>query len=132
MASLVRLGLRRVASTGTRYIAATQLVPRHVPHSARYCSQESEIRDDRKYSDKHEWIKLDGEVGTIGVSDYAQESLGDVVYVGLPEVNAEIEKDDEFGAVESWIIKVKLSSPEETTELMDAKQYGAFLKESEQ
>ena len=41
---------------------------------------------DTRYSEEHEWISIDGDVGTIGITDYAQEQLGDVVYVELPEV----------------------------------------------
>jgi len=54
-----------------------------------------------RYSDQHEWIKLDGNVGTVGISDYAQNALGDVVYVEMPEVGASFAKDDEVAVVES-------------------------------
>ncbi|AFA50009.1 glycine cleavage system protein GcvH [Acetobacterium woodii] len=54
-----------------------------------------------KYSNDHEWVKVDGNVATIGITDYAQHSLGDIVYVELPELDAKIEKDEAFGTVES-------------------------------
>ena len=54
-----------------------------------------------KYSKDHEWIKMDGDVGTVGISDHAQGQLGDVVYVDLPDVGATLAQDDTFGAVES-------------------------------
>ncbi len=54
-----------------------------------------------KYSNDHEWVKVDGNVATIGITDYAQHSLGDIVYVELPELEAKIEKDEAFGTVES-------------------------------
>ena len=54
-----------------------------------------------QYTKSHEWIKIEGDQGTVGISDYAQDSLGDVVYVELPEVGAEFEAGQAFGAVES-------------------------------
>ncbi len=59
------------------------------------------IRDDLKYTQDHEWIVADGNIGTIGVTDFAQESLGDVTFVELPEVGTEFKKGDAFGVVES-------------------------------
>ena len=56
---------------------------------------------DRKYSEEHEWADVDGEVATIGISDHAQEQLGDVVFVELPEVGATLAKGAEAGTVES-------------------------------
>ena len=54
-----------------------------------------------QYTKTHEWIKIEGDEGTVGVSDYAQDSLGDVVYVELPELGTELEAGQPFGAVES-------------------------------
>jgi glycine cleavage system H protein len=54
-----------------------------------------------RYTRDHEWIRLDGNVATIGISDYAQEQLGDVVYVELPEVGKTFEKGAEAAVVES-------------------------------
>ena len=57
----------------------------------------SEVR----YSQDHEWVKLDGETATIGITHYAQEQLGDVVFVELPEVGKKVEKGKELAVVES-------------------------------
>ena len=57
----------------------------------------SEIR----YSEGHEWIRVEGEVGVVGITDYAQDQLGDVVYVELPEVGQRVEKAAEAAVVES-------------------------------
>jgi glycine cleavage system H protein len=59
-----------------------------------------------RYQDTHEWIRVEGDEGVIGISDYAQSELNDVVYVELPEVGDTFEQGDEFGSVES----VKASS----------------------
>lgn len=53
------------------------------------------------YSNTHEYVKVEGNVGFIGISDYAQRALGNVVYVDMPEVDDEIEAGEEFGAIES-------------------------------
>jgi len=113
-----------------------------------------------KYTEDHEWAKIDGDVATIGITDYAQGELGDVVFVELPEVSTTIEKGDTFGTIEAvkavadlfapvsgevievneklgaepetvnkdpygegWMIKVKLSNPNEVDDLMNADQY---------
>ncbi len=56
---------------------------------------------DRKYTEDHEWVLLEGDTASIGISDYAQEQLGDVVYVDLPEVGAEFEEGAEVATGES-------------------------------
>ena len=56
---------------------------------------------DNLYSEDHEWINVDGDTGTVGVSNFAQEQLGDVVFVDLPQVGAEVSKGDEVAVVES-------------------------------
>jgi glycine cleavage system H protein len=53
------------------------------------------------FTDQHEWILIEGDVGTVGISDYAQEQLGDVVYVELPDVGKTADKGDEIATVES-------------------------------
>lgn len=53
------------------------------------------------YTKDHEWIKVDGEFGLIGITDFAQSHLGDIVYVELPEVGDEVEKENAFASVES-------------------------------
>ena len=67
--------------------------------------------NDRKYADSHEWVKLDGDIATIGISDYAQHALGNIVYVDMPEVGDEVVKGDDFGAVESVKAASDLISP---------------------
>jgi len=56
---------------------------------------------DRKYTKEHEWIKVDSSSATVGITDYAQESLGDIVFVDLPKVGAQITAGKTFGTVES-------------------------------
>jgi glycine cleavage system H protein len=56
---------------------------------------------DRKYTQEHEWIKVDGSNATVGITDYAQESLGDIVFVELPKPGSEITAGKTFGTVES-------------------------------
>jgi glycine cleavage system H protein len=56
---------------------------------------------DYKYTQEHEWIKAEGNTGTIGITDHAQSSLGDIVFVELPKVGAELKKGHSFGTVES-------------------------------
>lgn len=60
-----------------------------------------EFPDDLFYTKEHEWIKIDGKTATIGVTDYAQEQLGDIVFVDLPSVGQELKLEDTFGVVES-------------------------------
>ena len=57
--------------------------------------------DNYKYSKEHEWVNVEGDVATIGITHHAQDQLGDIVYVELPEVDAEFAAGDEFGSVES-------------------------------
>ena len=64
------------------------------------------------YSESHEYVKIEGNVGYIGISDYAQHALGNVVYVDY----------------ENWIIKVELSDKSDLDNLMDAKAYAAFCE----
>lgn len=54
-----------------------------------------------KYTKEHEWLKLDGNTGAIGITDYAQNSLGDIVFVELPKVGSEVTAGKTFGSVES-------------------------------
>lgn len=57
--------------------------------------------EDVRYAADHEWVRLAGETARIGISDYAQDQLGDIVFVELPAVGAEFQKGEEFGTVES-------------------------------
>lgn len=57
--------------------------------------------DDVKYTKEHEWIRLEGNIATLGISDYAQDQLGDIVFAELPEAGETLDKGDIFGVVES-------------------------------
>ena len=116
-----------------------------------------------KYTKDHEWLRLSEGAGQVGITDYAQEQLGDVVYVELPEVGRVRAQGDQFGSVESvkavsdlycpvsgevgevnsaletqpelvnkdphgsWMIVVKLTSPDELESLIDADVYGELI-----
>mgnify|MGYP000860696753 FL=1 len=122
----------------------------------------AKILEGLRYSESHEYVKIEGDCAVVGITDFAQEQLGNVVYVDVPEVGDEVTAGDTFGAVEStkvasdlvcpvsgevvevnealedepelvnkdafgegWIIKVKLTNPEEVEQLLDAKGYEA-------
>ena len=119
-----------------------------------------------RYTKEHEYVKVEGDTGTIGITDHAQKELGDIVYVDLPKVGTVLEKGKTMGSVESvkavsdiyapvsgevtavndllaaspeklnadphgeaWLIKVKLSSPDETKDLMSAADYTKYAGE---
>ena len=63
------------------------------------------------YSESHEYVRVEGEFGFIGITDYAQHELGNVVYVDMPEVDDEVEAGEEFGAVESVKAASDLNAP---------------------
>ncbi|XP_072490292.1 glycine cleavage system H protein, mitochondrial isoform X3 [Notamacropus eugenii] len=64
-----------------------------------------------RLADKHEWITIENGIGTVGISNFAQEALGDIVYCSLPEVGTKLNKQDEFGALESVKAASELYSP---------------------
>lgn len=66
----------------------------------------SKVIEGLLYSETHEWVKVEGDVAVIGVTDFAQSEMGDITYVDMPEADDEVSKDEEFGALES----VKASS----------------------
>ena len=70
-----------------------------------------EVRDDLKYTDTHEWLKVTGDTAKIGITDHAQSELTDIVFVELPEVGKEINKGDELCVVESVKSVSELYSP---------------------
>jgi len=117
-----------------------------------------------RYTKEHEWVLVEGDTGTVGITHHAQEQLGDIVYVDLPKVGAKLEKGAAMGSVESvkavseifspvsgeviavnetlsdapeklnqdphgegWLVKVKLTDPQEAATLMDAAQYQAHV-----
>lgn len=99
----------------------------------------AKIIDGLYYSESHEFVKVEGEFGYIGITDYAQNALGNVVYVDMPEVDDEIEAGEEFGAVESVKAASDLISPvsgtvveineglEDTPELINKDAYGNWI-----
>lgn len=66
----------------------------------------SKVIEGLLYSETHEWVKVEGDVAVVGVTDFAQSEMGDITYVDMPEADDEVSKDEEFGALES----VKASS----------------------
>lgn len=126
---------------------------------------EAGIPKELHYSEQHEWLSLDGDIGTIGITDYAQSELGDIVFVELPEVGDKLEKGQSFGTVEAvktvedlytpvagevlevntdleeqaeqvnadpygdgWMIRLRVDSPAEADELLDAEAYAEFIE----
>ncbi|MBR6347070.1 MAG: glycine cleavage system protein GcvH [Bacteroidales bacterium] len=99
----------------------------------------SKVIDGLLYAESHEWVKVDGNVAIIGVSDFAQAEMGDITYVDIPEVGDEFEKGDVFGALESVKASSDLYCPvsgkvvEVDEQLLDAPEkvnedaYAAFL-----
>lgn len=66
---------------------------------------------DRKYTRTHEWVKVDGDIATIGITDHAQSELGDIVYLSLPEAGRLLQREAQFGEVESVKAVSELFSP---------------------
>jgi len=99
----------------------------------------SEVRKDLKYLDTHEWVKLDGNIATIGISDYAQHSLGDIVYLELNQVGDKVSYKKSFAAIESVKAASDINSPVtgivvevneslmDTPELINEDAYSAWL-----
>lgn len=124
------------------------------------------IPSDLRYTEDDEWVKVDGDTVTVGITDYAQDALSDIVYLELPEVGDSFDMDDTFGVVESvkaaadllmpvsgeiaaineelidtpetvnedpygaaWLIKIKMSEPDQLDELMDADAYQKYCDE---
>ena len=120
--------------------------------------------DDLRYHDQHDWARIEGEEAVFGITWYAQDSLGEVVFYDAPEVGSTVQKDSSYAAVESvkavsdviaplsgeivavndsledapekinedpygegWLIRVKLSSPEESETLLGAAEYRKLL-----
>jgi glycine cleavage system H protein len=95
-----------------------------------------DVPDDLKYTAEHEWVRTDGSTVRVGITDYAQEALGDVVYVSLPEVGATVAKGAAVGEVESTKSVSDIYAPlsgtvtarndklDETPELINSDPYG--------
>jgi glycine cleavage system H protein len=108
-----------------------------------------------KYSEDHEWISIEGDIGTVGITDHAQEQLGELVYIEVPEVGTTLDQGDEACVVESvkaasevnedladapttvnehaegdgWMFKIKIADMSELDDYMDAAGYKAYLKD---
>ena len=86
----------------------------------------SKVIDGLLYSESHEWVKVEGNIAVIGVSDFAQKEMGEITYVDMPDVDDEVEKGESFGALESVKAASDLYSPvsgtvvEKNDELEDA------------
>ena len=99
----------------------------------------SRILEGLKYSESHEWVKVEGNVAYIGVSDFAQKEMGDITYVDLPEEGDEVVAGEEFGALESVKAASDLYSPvsgvvvavnselEDTPEKVNEDAYAAWI-----
>ena len=66
---------------------------------------------DRRYTKEHEWVRVDGDIGTVGITDYAQDQLGDIVYVDLPSPGTQLKQFDKLGEIESVKAVSDLYSP---------------------
>jgi len=98
-----------------------------------------EIREDVKYTESHEWIKTEGNTAVIGITDYAQDSLGDIVYVEIPETGTELSKGDEAVNIESVKVAEAVYAPvsgkvsevnealEDSPELINKDAFGTFI-----
>ena len=99
----------------------------------------SKILDGLKYSESHEWVKVEGNIAVIGVSDFAQAEMGDITYVDMPDVDDTVEAGEEFGALESVKASSELISPvsgtvvevnealEDAPEMVNEDAYGAWI-----
>ena len=99
----------------------------------------SKIMEGLLYSESHEWVKVDGNVAIIGVSDFAQAEMGDITYVDIPDVDDEVTKEEDFGALESVKASSELYAPvsgkviacneelEDKPELINEDAYAAWI-----
>ncbi|MFA6592860.1 MAG: glycine cleavage system protein GcvH [Bacteroidales bacterium] len=71
----------------------------------------SKIIEGLRYSESHEWVKVEGDIAVIGVTDFAQKEMGDITYVDMPDVDDEVTSNEEFGALESVKASSDLISP---------------------
>lgn len=99
----------------------------------------SKVLEGLRYAESHEWVKVEGDIAVIGISDYAQHSMGDLSYVDMPSVDDEVTAGEEFGAVESVKAASDLYSPvsgkvievngalEDEPELLNEDPYGNWI-----
>jgi glycine cleavage system H protein len=111
--------------------------------------------DNYRYTKEHEWVRVEGGTGTMGITFHAQKELGDIVYVDFPKPGTIVEKGKTLGSVESvkavsdiyspvsgevlevnedphgaaWLVKLRLSSPDEVSQLMTSAEYTAYIGE---
>ena len=71
----------------------------------------SKVLEGLKYAESHEWVKVEGNIAVIGVTDYAQKEMGDITYVDMPDVDDDVTAGEEFGALESVKASSDLFSP---------------------
>ena len=101
---------------------------------------EASYPSDLKYHAEHDWARIDGDIATMGITWYAQEQLGEVVFFDPPEVGATVKKDTPYEALsdspeqvnedpygEGWMVKIRLSNVSEADDLMDASAYEGTL-----
>ena len=101
------------------------------------------IPTDRKYTREHDWVLIEDGVATLGITDHAQQELGDIVYVELPEIDTEVAIGDDYTTVESVKAASPVASPvagkvvevnealDETPELLNEDAYGQFIAKIE-
>ena len=99
----------------------------------------SKIQEGLLYSESHEWVKVDGNIAIIGVSDFAQAEMGDITYVDMPDEGDSVSKGEDFGALESVKASSELYSPvsgtivacnkevEDSPELINEDPYKAWI-----
>ena len=99
----------------------------------------SKILEELLYSDSHEWVKVDGNIAIVGVSDFAQAEMGDITYVDMPAEGDSVTKGEDFGALESVKASSELYSPvsgtviainneiEDSPELINEDPYAAWI-----
>ena len=99
------------------------------------------VPPDLRYTKDHEWVRLDGDVATVGVTDFAAEQLGDVVFVELPDAGRSLSQHGTFGVVESvkavsdpfgggWMIRLRVADSSEVDGLLDATAYEQLTSNS--
>jgi glycine cleavage system H protein len=67
--------------------------------------------DELKYTKDHEWVRVEGTIGVVGITDHAQSELGDIVYIDIPDANAEVKQGDTFGTIEAVKTVADLFAP---------------------
>jgi glycine cleavage system H protein len=105
---------------------------------------------DRRYTKEHEWVRLEGDLGTVGITDYAQDQLGDIVYLDLPSVGTQVKQLDKLGEIESvkvndrpevvnqspygegWLVRVRLADAAEVGSLLTAAQYDELIAQAQE